>query len=480
MRIIKKLRLIICIILIYLALIISNPFTMATSKPIIENKVNFEDANVKDTTISVKATDYNYIQRNFQFSGEGHFFIRRINFNTNNGYYESSYLIPGNNGSVTFFKDKKMHTTSLEDGFLPLDSILYLETDKHSMIISQAYSYKDLDYGTKDTSSDTYPVSITKENDYFRVKYRFKNLDDYHGILWGLASDNQLIDLNNNDQKNIWSNYDLTNMARLCEDGYYYKSPSSYTPSTPTSYWRNPSMYIVQSWVNTGGSLAANILAKSYLFIGIDNINEEGFFPTLPQSDWLKEDYGIGAGFFDTRFNADMGETYLNAYKKFKYPQFKEAYEKLASYYTRHIMANHYSIYDNVGNEGWLVEDYGYDEDIKPVHVSLNHQIFAADWYLQIFEFTNDKEFEKIALKMLQGVKNTRDGWIKNDNNLEYAYFPDGSYGLVEYPFLTYNDLFDFQNSYSRIYGFRDKDIDILMNAKKIWMDTNGVTEYRK
>ena len=68
------------------------------------------------------------------------------------------------------------------------------------MIISQAYSYKDLDYGTKDTSSDTYPVSITKENDYFRVKYRFKNLDDYHGILWGLASDNQLIDLNNNDK----------------------------------------------------------------------------------------------------------------------------------------------------------------------------------------------------------------------------------------------------------------------------------------
>ena len=53
---------------------------------------------------------------------------------------------------------------------------------------------------------------------------------------------------------------------------------------------------------------------------------------------------------------------------------------------------------------------------------------------------------------MLQGVKNTRDGWIKNDNNLEYAYFPDGSYGLVEYPFLTYNDLFDFQNSYSRIW----------------------------
>ena len=59
-------------------------------------------------------------------------------------------------------------------------------------------------------------------------------------------------------------------------------------------------------------------------------------------------------------------------------------------------MANHYSIYDNVGNEGWLVEDYGYDEDIKPVHVSLNHQIFAADWYLQIFEFTNDKNLRRL------------------------------------------------------------------------------------
>ena len=60
------------------------------------------------------------------------------------------------------------------------------------------------------------------------------------------------------------------------------QSPSSYTPSTPTSYWRNPSMYIVQSWVNTGGNLA-NILAKSYLFIGIDNINEEGFSQHYPK-----------------------------------------------------------------------------------------------------------------------------------------------------------------------------------------------------
>lgn len=477
---IKRIKLIISVIIIYILLMSINPFSVANSEPIMENKINFENNYMSDTTSIVKSKDYNYIQRNFKFFGEGHFFNRRIDFNTNDGYYESSYLIPGNKGIVKHFSNNVMHTVDLEEGFLPLDTILYIETDKHSMIISQGYSYIDLGNGTKDSTSDTYPVSVSKEDGYFRIKYRFKNKEDNHGIFWGLASQNQLIDFNNEVQRSLWSGYDLGNMARLGEDGYYYKSPSSYTPSTPTSYWRNPSMYIVQSWINTGGSLASDILGKSYLLIGIDNINEEGFLPTLPQSDWLKDDYNIGSGFFDTRFNADMGETYLNAYKKFEYPQFKEAYEKLASYYTDHIMSNHYTLYDNVGNEGWLVEDYGYGGDIEPVHVSLNHHIFAADWYLQIFEFTNDKTYENIALKMLQGVKNTRDGWIKDDNNLEYGYFPDGSYGLVEYPFLTYNDLFDFQKSYSRIYGLRDKDIDILMNAKKLWMDANGVTEYRK
>lgn len=455
---------------------------MANSQTLVETRLNHKNDLMTDSTRKVISSSYNYeyIQRDLSFSGEGHFFVRRINFDTDVGNYQASYLIPGNKGLVRYFHGNNLQTIDLAEGSLPLNTTLFIETDKHNMIISQAYSYNDLGYGTKDAISNLYPITVTKEDGYFKIKYRFKNKDGHHGIFWGVGSQNRLINFNHEANMRIWANYDLDKLARLGEDGYYYKSPSTYTPSRENSYWRNPSMYAPRSWVNTGGSLASSILGKSYLLIGLDNINEENFLATLPQSNWLKDDYNIGHGFFDTRFNADMGDVYLAAYKKFRYPEFKTAYERIVSYYTDHIMSNHYTVYDDAGDEGWLVEDYGYKGEIKPVHVSLNHQIFAANWYLKLYEFTGVKSYEDIALKMLQGIKNTRDDWIKDDNNLEYAYMADGSYGLVEYPYLTYNDLYNFQVTYSRIYGFRDKDLDILMNSKKQWMDKNEVTEYKK
>lgn len=481
MRDMKTLRLILLVIVLYLALISIDPLLAINDDPVIESYVNNRNDEVSDMTKTIHSRDFSYSQRNINFFEDGHFFVRRTDFNTNNGYHTTSFLIPGNSGVVKYFRNKKLVTQELRDGSLPKDSMLIIETDQHNMILSQGYSYKDLGHGTKDSSPDASSVELSRQDGYFRVTYNFNNRRGYHGIFYGIGSDKKLVDLTNETQLAVWSNYDVDDQARLAEDGYYYKSPDSYKPYTETSYWRNPSMYIVQSWIKTGGSLVAELFGKAYLLIGIDNINEEGYLPTLPESSWLKTDYNIGAGFFDTRFNADMGETYFEAYKKYGYPEFKEAYTRLADYYTDHILNNHYQLNDALGNPGWLVEDYAYEGgDIKPVHVSLNHHIYAAQWYLKMYELEGDKMKEDIALKMLKGIKITRDSWIRSDNNLEYAYLSNGSYGLVDYPYLTYNDLFNFQKVFSRLYGYRDPDIDVLMHSKKIWMDKNGVREYLK
>lgn len=473
----KNVKIKVILAFIILFLLSFSPATIAKGETYLNNK--FE--NITDITITQELENLPYKQRNISYEGEGHFFVRRVDFDSHIGIYTTSYFMPGDKGKVNYFdKDKNLVTEELKDGKLPLDTLLIIETDKHSMIISQAYSYKDIGNGTKEAYAESYPVEIKKQEGYWKITYNYKKTNGYHGIMWGVGSDKTLVDFSNENQRKIWADYDVTGSSRLAEDGYYYESPSSYKPYTENSFWRNPSMYIVQSWIKTGGSLAADILGRSYLLIGSDNINEEGYLPTLPESSWLKTDYNIGAGFFDTRFNADIGETYLEAYKKFAYAKFRDSYLELAKYYSNHINANHYKIYNEKGEEGWLVQDYAYKHVYNPTHVSLNHQIHAANWFLKIYEIENIKLFEDIGLKMISGVKTTRNNWIKEDKNLHYSYGPSGEMGGNDYPYLTYNDLLLLQRTLSRIYGKSDEDIEILMESKRQWMDKNGVVDYNK
>ena len=459
-------------------------FLLSFNWPVIakgEIYINNEFENITDITITQELENLPYKQRNISYEGEGHFFVRRVDFDSDNGIYTTSYFIPGDKGKLNYFdENKNLVSKELKDGKLPLETLLIVETDKHSMILSQAYSYKDIGNGTKEAYAESYPVEIKKQEGYWRVTYNYQKLNGYHGIMWGVGSDKTLVDFSNENQRKIWADYDANRSSRLAEDGYYYESPSSYKPYTENSFWRNPSMYIVQSWIKTGGSLGADILGRSYLLIGSDNINEEGYLPTLPESSWLKTDYNIGAGFFDTRFNADIGETYLKAYKKFAYSKFRDSYLELAKYYSKHINDNHYKVFDERGEEGWLVQDYAYKDVHNPTHVSLNHQIHGANWFLNMYEIENIKLFEDIGLKMIKGVKITRDKWIKEDENLHYSYGPSGEMGGNDYPYLAYNDLSLLQKTLSRIYGKSDEDIEILMESKKRWMDNNGVVDYNK
>ncbi len=433
--------------------------------------------NVSDTNQTYEIDNNVIKQRNIGFEGQGHFFVRRIDYNLGRGIYESSYLIPGDLGQVTYFVDGEKRTQGLEPGLLPQGTILIIDTNKYSMILSQAYSYKDLGRGTKESIGSTRPIEIKKENGYFKVTYRFNRIDGYHGIMWGLGSQDRLIEWTDNNIK-IWSNYDTNKNDRLCEDGYYFLSPDTYRPSSPNSYWRNPSMYLPSSLIKTGGSLASDILGRAYLIIAYDNLNEKGYYETLPESQWLKGDFNIGAGFFDTRFNADIGETYLEAYKKFGYEKFRDAYLKISSYYLKHIRENHYVVGGT--REGYLVEDYNHRETHLRTHTSLNHQIHAAKLFLKIYELERDPIYEEIGLKLLQGVKNTRDMWIREDSNFHYSYGPSGLMGGVDYPYLTYNDLVLFQEVYQRLYGEKDMDIEVLRATKKVWMDSNNISNYIK
>ncbi|MGM0397224.1 MAG: hypothetical protein ACQEP4_09235 [Bacillota bacterium] len=419
-----------------------------------------------------------FVQTNNSLPGKGSFFLRRI-VSLSDYTYWTSFKIPGETGTLRYFdSNNDLIQVPLENGTLPQGRILFLSTEKYHYILGQPYSYRGLGGGTMDSVSSL-PVNVRKNLDGWIVEFRYNLEPGVQGILWGAGSPNTLVDFSDKSQLRMWSSHDLDRNARLLYDGYHYKSPTTYYPSTPHSYWRIPSDYLTNSLVRSGGSLASEIMGQSLLKVAHRNINQEGFLPTLPLSNWLHNDYGISNGFFDTRFNGDTIETNVAAYNRFGDEIFIDAARRLAGYYMEHGKDNHYLVNDLAIGEGWLVEDY-YNTGGRRNHTSLNHQLQSIHSFLLLYEVDGDHEYLNFAEQMLRGIKITRDKWIMPSGNLEYAYMPDGKMDHIDYEYLTYNDLLNVQDALVRIMGERDADLDLLIASKRIWMDMNSVVTYRK
>jgi hypothetical protein len=428
-----------------------------------------------------ESADFKYVQKNTIYQNSGYFYMRKIDYNVSGKVYQTSFYIPGTTGTVRYSVDnKEMIEAPLSDGLLPSDVMIHIQTDQYNMILGQGYTYRDLGNGTIESISSK-AIQVKRQNEKWLITYNYDMQEGCFGILWGVGSHKELMDYTNENQRKLWSGYDLNKHARLSYEGYYYKSPSSYMPYSENAYWRIPSSYITNSLVGTGGSLAADIMSNALLLTAKDTLNEEGYIPSQPLSNWLAHDYNIGAGFFDTRFNADTMKAFIIGYQKYKNPLFRETYLKMADYYMKHADNKHFSNINAAGIEGWLVEDYA-DKDNKETqtHVSLNHQLQAIHVFLMLYEEENNQKYLDYADKMLYGIKNSADKWIMEDNNLEYAYLINGEMGLIDYPFLTYNDLYVVQLKLMKIKGERDPELELLMAAKKAWMDANHISGYIK
>ncbi|MDO4733519.1 MAG: hypothetical protein Q4B50_08430, partial [Bacillota bacterium] len=128
----------------------------------------------------------------------------------------------------------------------------------------------------------------------------------------------------------------------------------------------------------------------------------------------------------------------------------------------------------------WLIWDYDHHSGCLPNHSSLNHQIAEILVLYHLFDLTGYQGYEELAAKMLRGILAVGEDWILEDQNLAYAYLPDGSMGLQDYPYLTYNDLFDLRQTLDARYGSHDPLLDKLMSAKMHWMQRNGVSGYKE
>ena len=286
----------------------------------------------------------------------------------------------------------------------------------------------------------------------------------------------ELIDWEINGQENLWSNYCNYGIGRWCYDGYYFTSPATYLPEGENVHYRNTAGYMIKSFLYQHKTPLARVLAVCMMDTALRNQNESGYWTTDSVSTWLRDDYGIGSGFYDTRFNTEFIYLLLYAQEYYTSSIYRDALERYSEFYKWFAQTYH----TETASGGWLIPDYWYKDMTSVPHTSLNHQLAECQRLYEMADHLGQDELRELADKLLLAVEDTGEGWVREDHNLHYAVTQDGVFGMEDYPYLTYNDLFDLQKYLTERFNQPNDMLNTLMEHKKIWMDANGVTDYRK
>lgn len=291
---------------------------------------------------------------------------------------------------------------------------------------------------------------------------------------WGILAEQPIIPWDNNGLARLAAQNEFDYEKTLAVDGAYYATPNSYVPYTPNSYYRNPahldglrSVPYLDS--ERFGSIFTNI-ATHLAYAAVRNQYRDGYWPTLPMSEWLSREYHIGYAYMDNRRNVDNTLFLLRFNAKRPDPSVEQALDNWNEYQLRYI--NDYSL--AIPNGGIFIPDYVGDKNARYSHISLNHLAANMNYLYEAYLVTGDTRQLQAADEMRKGIANTKERWVRSDFNLYYALTPQLTpYPAEDYHTLTRDDLVDTQQLLMKIYSEQDEDIQFLIDEKNKWIEAN-------
>lgn len=273
----------------------------------------------------------------------------------------------------------------------------------------------------------------------------------------------------------LWATYAQPRDWKWCYDGYYRPCPETYEPHGSGVYFRSVISYLTKSLEALAGS---NRCADDLTVAMLDTVSrlaeDDGSMHTKTRSAWLWEDYGIGADYYDTRWNSDAMLLYLTFAQR--HGGFRDVMEDYLAFYLDYAEKYHHT----TENGGWFVYDYCNPDADVPVHTSLNHQLAEMQVLYDYSDYLQRPDLAALADRMLLAIEDTWPQWIKPDGDLQYCYYGEGVYGRADYPYLTYNDLFTMQKTLLTRNGEENTALRALMESKLRWMTQQGITGYFK
>ena len=275
----------------------------------------------------------------------------------------------------------------------------------------------------------------------------------------------------------LWANYVKNGASHWCFDGYYRKSPANYIPSGTNYYYCCAASYCIKGFLSC---MPRSKEARALVIVTLDTMaqrqNSYGYWATEPGSEWLQTDYGIGPGFYDTRFNTDLLELYITAMRKLGKGMFDETITRYVGFFSQVADTSHIS----TESGGWLVPDYWHPTEITAPHTSLNHQAAECLALYHAADLLRREDLRALADRMLLAIEDTGAGWVMPDHNLYYSVKPDGTYVEGDYPYLTYNDLLHLRKYLTGFGKTENETLTYLMGEKLQWMQSHGVSGYEK
>lgn len=447
---------------------------------IVNNTPKVQNAVPTVPTVTENFSDtpeYILSQKDFNFVSGDHFWIKRLEFKTTKEErYTSDIIIPGNTIEIRYVQPLTKQWYMSGNTENTNKTTMFIDTDQYSMIISIPAVYKNhYTYNTLEMVPDLEEkVTITKVDNGYKLSYSFPHSTDYIGEIWGLESVNKLADWNDSSHFAVLTQ-DLSQERRFSWDGYYFPTPYNYVPGGTNVLYRQPSNYSGASFTKYGSFPAAFDLGYVTTYTCMQNQNSDGFWSTGPKSGWLSADFNIGAGFYDTRFNTDFASNLIDAYNRYQNPEFLEALVIYGEFFIKHANEHSYT----TKNGGILVEDYAGTGVYNRTHVSLNHQLAELNLLYDMYNLTAEEKYRTLADKMLLAIDDTRDQWVLANSNLNYAVEYTGTTNtMVDYPYLTYNDLYNTKKILSKYFNISNPTIEYLMACKMEWMQANNVTGY--
>lgn len=399
----------------------------------------------------------------------GFFYLRETTDKTGGSEFVSSFDIEGKTLTV-WAKDKDKKLLKLDyskGGTAPTSSELLIETDVCQLYLGQANQLFDIGDGLY-KRQDLLPIEISKkdENSY-NIKLRFRANKGAKNLSWGLYSTKKLLHMDLESAKTLFQTTDLQNRAILGFDGYmYYREDRK-----DEAFYLMPSPYLVTNFYKNEDTSLSKVLGHVLLKLAAKNINEAGYFPIVPRSEWLFSDYGMGGSYFDNRWNADLALAMMKGLKKQYDPELKQAYKALLAYFITHIKENS----QETPNGGLLNYDYGLPGESIATHTSLNHQLNLINMLFEAALSENNYDYLDYAKKLIKGLEYIGMGWVKEDGALHYAYMVDGSLGMQDYDLLTYNDALITRSYMDRIEGVKSDVLVKIMSRKLDWIKNQGL-----
>ena len=380
---------------------------------------------------------------------------------------------------IHFYENNNFEELPLEEGKYD-PSLFFIDSESFDIACYTPKQYRMLENEALEylPDSDGY-LNVKKTSDGFDIEIVTGKVDISCCTDFMLVySTEDIMDWESHEVDKEWLAFTMDGENRWTYTGYYRISPDTYYPTGPNVYYRCQACYLGNSFITANPRYR---VMDDMLLCIIDTMalqqNELGYFPSTSLSEWLNEDYNINEDYYDTRFNSDLAEIFINAYDIYMNNTAYIALEKYADFFMN--MAEE-SAWDD-GEGGIFVPDYWDSEAwLEKVHTSLNHQLAEMSVLYKLSDILKRPELGDLADKMLKGIENAGFMWLRADHDLHYCIYPNYTFGLPDYPELTYNDMFKMQQLLEARRGYRSEMMDKIMSYKLEWMIAHKVTTYLK